>query len=185
MKLRIITSLFLLSILLFPKNSFAATEKDINSSAKLEIKSSPNVAYDKRTKLLSEYLKQYNSPLIPYVNDFVREADENKIDWRLLVAISGVESTFGQFLIENSYNAWGWGIYGDNAIYFSSYSEAIKTISKSLREDYVDKWGAKDVYEIGKFYAASPYWAQKVTYLMNRIDEFAAKNPTETLSISL
>ncbi len=69
-------------------------------------------------------------------------------------------------------------------ILFSSWNEGIETISKGLRENYIDKWGAKDVYQIGKLYAASPTWAERVDRCMQKIDEFAAKDPS-SLSISL
>lgn len=140
---------------------------------------------DSRAKILKEFLETFDSPLAASAQTFVQAADENKIDWRLVTAISGVESTFAHQLPSNSYNAWGWGIYGDNTIYFSSYDEAIQTITKALREKYMDKWGAQDVYEIGHFYAASPTWASRVAYFMNKIEEFAEKNPKNSLSISL
>lgn len=132
----------------------------------------------RRAVVLYNFLDKYNSPLKVYSRDFVEQADQYNLDYRFLVAISGVESTFAQQLPSNSYNAWGWGIYGTNMIYFKSYPEAIGTISKSLREDYINKWGAKDVYQIGRFYAASPTWAQRVVYFMSKIED-------ETLPLTL
>lgn len=132
----------------------------------------------RRAVILYNFLDKYNSPLKVYSRDFVEKADQYNLDYRLVAAISGVESTFAQQLPYNSYNAWGWGIYGTNMIYFKSYPEAIGTISKSLREDYINKWGAKDVYQIGRFYAASPTWAQRVVYFMSKIED-------ETLPLTL
>ena len=140
---------------------------------------------DARAKILKDYLSRYNSPLADYSETFVKQADENNLDWKLLVSISGVESTFAQQLPYNSYNAWGWGIYGNNILYFKSYDEAIKTISKSLREDYINQWGAKDVYQIGRIYASSPTWAQRVVGFMDKIDKFAQDNPKYHLSLSI
>ncbi|MBI2430530.1 MAG: glucosaminidase domain-containing protein [Candidatus Levybacteria bacterium] len=139
---------------------------------------------DRRINILKKYLQTYNSPLAPYASIFVTEADKNQIDYRLLVAISGVESTFGHQIPYNSYNAWGWGIYGDNMILFNSWNQAITTISKELKTTYIDKWGTKDVYQIGKFYAASPTWAERVDGIMQKIEAFALKSP-ESLPISL
>ncbi len=141
--------------------------------------------YDYRVKVLEEYLNKYNSPLAPYAGNFVENADRYNLDWKFVAAISGLESTFGQQIPYNSYNAWGWGIYGDNMIRFKSWDEGIQTISQGLREKYMDKWGAQDVYQIGKFYASSPTWAQRVSYFMNNIQDFALKNPQNTLLLSL
>ncbi len=143
------------------------------------VNAAPNTEQNyRRAVILYNFLAKYNSPLKTYSRDFVEKADQYNLDYRLVAAISGVDSTFAQQLPYNSYNAWGWGIYGDNMIYFKSYPEAIGTISKSLRENYIDKWGAKDVYQIGRFYAASPTWAQRVTYFMTKIED-------ETLPLTL
>ena len=167
--------------LIFP-NPAGAYEKASASSAflrKLE------VGEDRRVRILNLFLQSYRSPLAPFSEAFIREADANTLDWRLLPAIAGVESTFGREIPYNSYNAWGWGIYGTNVIYFASFDEGIKTIAESLRQDYVNRWGAKNVYQIGRFYAASPTWAGRVVLFMNKIEEFEAKNPSVTLSLTL
>jgi len=157
----------------FSAGSSAALLKDVNQNLS-----------DSRARVLREYLEKYNSPLVPYAGTFVEEADKYNLDWKLVAAISGVESTFGKEIPEDSYNGWGWGIYGDNMIRFSSWTEGIQTISEGLRTKYMDKWGAKDVYEIGKYYAASPTWAQRVEYFMNSIEDY--KNLSlANLSISL
>ncbi len=139
---------------------------------------------DPRVKILQSYLEKYDSPLAPHAATFVREADANDIDWRLVAAISGVESTFGKHLPENSYNGWGWGIYGDNMIRFSSYDEAITVISKALREQYINKWKAQDVYEIGHIYAASPTWAERVEYFMRKIDQHELEQ-SDSIALSI
>lgn len=140
---------------------------------------------DHRVEILQEFLKQYNSPLADNAADIVQSADENNIDWKLIPAISGVESTFGQAVPANSYNGWGWGVYGDNVIRFTSWSDAIKTISKGLRHNYIDKLGSDDVYAIGSVYAASPTWASRVTYFMQKIDQYDQDHQDVTLPLTL
>ncbi|RJQ36987.1 hypothetical protein C4559_04660 [Candidatus Microgenomates bacterium] len=184
----IFISQIFLSFLVFPQTIFAASmsaaPKIAGNSANIEIKSNP-IADDNREKILKKFLEKYNSPLKPVAKTFIAEADKNKLDWRLVAAISGVESTFGKEIPYNSYNAWGWGIYGDNMIRFSSFDEGITVISKGLRDRYIDSWGAKDVYQIGRYYAASPTWAQRVDYFMQKMEEFAINNPENALSLSL
>ncbi|MBI2074797.1 MAG: glucosaminidase domain-containing protein [Candidatus Levybacteria bacterium] len=184
MKTKIIFSfLAFIFFLNIPLRSADAAQAKSESANLVTLKKDNN--FDNRAKILKAFLNSYNSPLADYSDTFVKSADNNKIDWKLLVAISGVESTFGQEIPYNSYNGWGWGIYGDNMIRFSSWDEAIETISKSIREKYINQWGAKDVYEIGRFYAASPTWAQRVNYFMEKINQFEYSNPKKVLSITL
>lgn len=140
---------------------------------------------DYRVAILKDYLTEKNSPLADYAKDFVENADKNGLDWKLVAAISGVESTFGQQIPSNSYNGWGWGVYGDHVIRFTSWDEAIAAISKGLKDNYVDKGAGNDVYAIGRSYAASPAWAGHVTYFLNNIQAFADAHPDKTLSLSL
>lgn len=184
MKFKILFIVFVFLFIISPQSIYAAEEKYAASSAALA-KTQDEKAEDNRAKILRGFLVSYNSPLASSSGTFVKTADAYRLDWRLLAAISGIESTFAHQLPYNSYNAWGWGIYGDNMIYFTSYDEAIETISKALREKYIDKWGAQNVYQIGRFYAASPTWASRVVYFMNKIDEFALKNPANSLSLSI
>lgn len=185
MKLKILFIVFVFLFIVSPQNIYAAEEKHAASSAALAAFNQEQKGEDVRAKVLRGFLASYNSPLASSSGIFIKTADDYQLDWRLLAAISGVESTFAKQLPYNSYNAWGWGIYGDNMIYFKSYDEAIETISKALRENYIDKWGAQNVYQIGRFYAASPTWAQRVVYFMNQIEAFALKNPANSLSLSI
>lgn len=165
-------------------NDVNAEEKASASSAKIQsIDANSNSDY--RVKVLRDYLKTYNSPLAQNAQDFVRFADENSLDWRLVAAISGVESTFGKQIPYNSYNAWGWGIYGSNTFGFKSWEDGISTISKGLRQNYLNKWGAKDIYQVGKIYAASPTWAQRVVFFMTKMGDYGLRNPEHTLSLSI
>lgn len=167
---------FLLFLVVTPQPIYAQTK---SASATLAYH---EVEVDYRAKTLQAFLEKYSSPLSKYADTFVEEADINGLDWRLLAAISGVESTFGKQIPYNSYNAWGWGIYGTNAIYFSSWEEAIKVISKGLSENYIEPLGTDDVYAIGRIYAASPTWAQRVLYFMNKISvEYIANEPSKLI----
>lgn len=161
-----------------------AQEKASGASASLIIEK-PKTNKDIRAKKLKAYLEKYNSPLAPSAQVLVEEADKNKIDWKLIAAISGVESTFCHHIPYQSNNCWGWGVYGDNVIVFKSYDEGIITISKTLKEQYMEKWGAKDIYKIGRYYAASPTWATHVDYFMKDIDKYTYQEKTQDLSITL
>ena len=121
---------------------------------------------DNRAVILTKYLAKYNSPLQYHAQDFIDAAKTYDLDWKMVVSIAGVESTFGKH-IPGGYNGWGWGVYGTQAIYFESWKDGIYTVSKGLREGYLNK-GLTDPYSINRVYAASPTWGKNVTYFMNR-----------------
>lgn len=95
------------------------------------------VTSDPRVIALRQFLIDYNSPMYPYAEVFIKEADRHGLDWRLLVAISGVESAFGNIIPHGSYNAWGWkGDPTRDWSYFSSWSHAIQVITEGLATGY-------------------------------------------------
>ena len=171
------------AIILIPQKAYA--QESSASSANIQLPTVAKTGVDNRVKILTSYLNQYDSPLAPYASDFVAAADKYNLDWRLVAAISGVESTFGKEIPVNSYNAWGWGIYGDNVIDFKSWDDCIETVSQGLRDKYIDQWGGQDIYQIGAMYAASPAWAGHVELYLDNIQTFALNDPQDTLSISL
>lgn len=182
---RLIT-LILLTIIftLISPNSANADQRVRGASAKIAlITTLPKE--DVRVNILKSYLERNNSPLAEHAETFVSNADKYDLDWRLVAAIAGTESGFGLHIPYGSYNAWGWGVYGTNVHYFTSWEDGIETVSQNLRERYMDKWGATNVSEIGSFYAASPRWAGNVTLYMNRIENYGFANPENTLSLSL
>jgi hypothetical protein len=94
---------------------------------------------DPRVLAMSEFLGDYNSPMQPYAETFIQEADRHGLDWRLLVGISGVESAFGNIIPSGTNNAWGWrGINGneDGWSVFPTWSEAITHITERIAVGY-------------------------------------------------
>lgn len=132
---------------------------------------------DLRAQILSDYLAKFNSPMQNHAQDFVDAADKYGLDWKMLPAIAGVESTFGK-RIPGGYNAYGWGVYGTNRIYFTSWTDGIFTVAKGLREGYLDK-GLTDPYSMNRVYAESPAWGGKVSFFMNEIEKFSANYKVE------
>ena len=158
-------SLIVLTIL-FSKPALAdSTEAGI--SAVLKSKQINTVQFDYREYRLRKFLTKYNSPLTPYSKEFITTADYYGIDWRMVPAISGVESTFGKRIPQNSYNAYGWA--GGN-YRFESWPDSINIVNKTLREKYVNK-GATSITKIARIYAPpSTTWGSKVQYFVNKID---------------
>lgn len=157
-----------------------ASGSSANLKPSIEIKT-----IDNRADILESFLKQYDSPLASHAEDFIFYADKYNLDWRLVASIAGLESTFGKRIPYESYNGWGWGVYGDNVIRFDSWTDGIETISKGLRENYLKDKPDSDPYFIGPTYASSPTWAVRVTFFMNRMDEYRVRNAKSTLALAL
>lgn len=184
MKNKFLFVIFAAILLLFPANSFA---QGSTSAASASIKTNDvehDAEYSRRVKILNGYLEKYDSPLAPFAEDFVNQAEKYSLDWKLVVAIAGVESTYGKAIPPYSNNAWGWGVYGNNVIRFATWSEGIETISRGLREKYMNEWGGESIYDIGRIYASSPHWANSVNIHLSMIQKYAFSDTRNTLSLS-
>lgn len=136
---------------------------------------------DPRAMILRDYLGRYDSPLKNHAQDFIEAADLYQLDWKLVPAIAGVESTFGKYPVGK--NAWGWGVYGDQAILFPTWKQGIYTVTRGLKEGYLDR-GLTNPYAMNRVYAVSPAWGWKVSYFMNDLENFA-KSRQSVLEASL
>ncbi len=136
----------------------------VDQSASLKQKSP---SFDYRVANLENYLESHNSPLSEYAEDFVFYADNYDLDYRMVPAIAGVESTFGKRIPRNSYNAYGWA----NGEYkFSSWEDSIEHVSMTLKTKYIER-GASSISRIAKRYAPpSTTWGGNVKFFMKKID---------------
>lgn len=129
---------------------------------------------DSRSETLSQFLLKYNSPLQNYSNKIISEADKYDLDWRLLPAIAMQESTLCNNLpdkLKDTYNCWGFGIYGKKVTSFANYDEAIETITKALALNYKAQ-GLTTPSEIMSKYTPSSNgsWAQSVSLIMSHLE---------------
>ncbi len=107
------------------------------------------------------YLEERNSPLALYAQEIVKAADEYGIDYRLIPAISIIESSGGIHTFR-THNAWGWGKKD-----FSSWEEGIWTVSKSLGNYY--SRGLNTPQKIGVYYCppSAGEWGRKDSLVMS------------------
>lgn len=168
-----------LFVFITPKTALASEVAGNSGMLKAE---QPQSQADLRLKKLEGFLKQVNSPLTPYAQTFVQTADKFQIDWRLLPAISGMESTFGRFMIAGTYNAYGWG---GGTIRFTSWEDSINTISKALSEKYYAK-GLTTPEKINPVYCPpNKTWAGKVRLFMDKIENYEDNFDPSQLALSL
>lgn len=93
---------------------------------------------DIREMVLEQYLRKYNSPLADHARDLVATADRWGIDYTILPAIALQESAGCKRIPQDSFNCWGYGIYQDKVIRFSSYEEAMDQIAKTIKVSYIN-----------------------------------------------
>lgn len=163
----------ILSIVFFLITIFCSAETVFANGASALPKNA-EVKTDKRADSLRQFLAKYNSKLADSAGDFVAAADFYGLDYRMLPAIAGIESTFGKQMIDGTYNAYGWG---GGTIHFKSWSVGIWTISKAIKEKYVAK-GATTIHKIGRIYCPpNPQWSYKVESFMNKIEATTSLTP--------
>ena len=120
-----------------------------------------------KRKAITEVLKRSNAPLLSEVDTFIESCSKYNLDCYLLPAISGVESTFGKFIIPGTFNPFGWG---RGVLEFKSYNQTILAVGKALKEQYIDK-GADSVEKIGSIYCEGNTWAGSVQFFMRQFQE--------------
>jgi hypothetical protein len=136
---------------------------------------------DQRVTKLRAYLAKNNSPLVDYADEFVKYADKYELDWRLVVSISGVESTFGKHIPLNSYNAYGWANGGYK---FTSWDNSIEHVTMSLRTKYIDR-GYDTLPEISRIYCPpNPLWWTKVKFFMEKIEATTVESTQASNSVN-
>lgn len=127
-------------------------------------------AKDARVEMVRQFFAKYKSPLEPHAQEVVAFADKYGLDFRLIPAIAMQESTLCKNAPKDSYNCWGFGIYGGKVTRFDNYSEAIHTVTKTLALKY-KKDGLHTPEEIMKRYTPSSdgSWARGVNIVLNSL----------------
>ena len=122
-------------------------------------------ATDVRVLKVSKYLSSHNSQLKDYAADFVKYADKYNLDYRLLVSISGVESTFGKYYLPKTYNAYGWG---GGKIYFKSLTHSLRISPADLTPEMTKICGEFEPILIVAFFSISTFgvvpWTKSVCF---------------------
>ena len=126
---------------------------------------------DIRVANLKYFFRKYESVLYDKSEFIVKMADQYKLDYRLIPAIAMQESGLCKNIYEGSHNCWGWGIYGNKVTRFDSYEEAIETISRGLKKNYIDK-GLITAEDIMRKYTppSTGSWAYGVNFFLKIIE---------------
>jgi hypothetical protein len=125
-----------------------------------------NQAKTLKVKSVQRFLSKWGGPAKYYAEDFVDAAEKYGVDYRLVAAISVVESGACKKTFK-PYNCWGWGKKT-----FSSYEQGIHVVTAGI----ANKYYARGLYlpsQIGRVYAPpSKTWGSKVSSLMSQMPAY-------------
>jgi len=125
---------------------------------------------DARSANLRYFFRQYGSPLYDEAEHIVEVSDKNHFDYRLLAAIAMQESGLCKNIPDNSYNCWGYGIYGDTVTRFSSYAEGIDVVAEGIKKNYIDQGLITPEMIMAKYTPASNgSWAKGVLWTLEKL----------------
>jgi hypothetical protein len=121
---------------------------------------------DPRIARLVHYFSKLNCPVLNLSHVFVKAADENRLDWRLLPSISVIESGGGKAYRNNNIFGWDGG-----AQFFPSISSGIELVAAKLGHSPL--YRNRDVVGKLRVYNPNESYVQQVLTVMNRISPVA------------
>jgi hypothetical protein len=132
------------------------------------------VSGDAREILLDKFLA--GSPLYPYSNLMVYEADKYGIDFRLIPAIAMCESNLGKRIpSSDSYNAFGISVYTgqQDGAKFKNWETSLLWVYEFIHDKFINK-SIIDIKDIGAIWAPPSVekgnsWANCVESFMRHI----------------
>ncbi len=131
---------------------------------RLYIDADPN--FNQKVENIQKYMSRRNAPLKNEARYIVMMANKFEIDYRLVPAISIIESS-GGLKLYRKYNAWGWG--GANGFTFENWEHSIYVVSRGLGGYY--SMGLDTPRKMAPRY--NPHtpneWGAKVEMVMNQI----------------
>lgn len=126
---------------------------------------------DARSANLRSFFRKYNSPLYDDAEFIVALSDKYGFDYRLLPAIAMQESNLCKFIPEGSYNCWGWGIYGDQVLKYTSYRDTMLEVAQGLKDHYIDQGLTTPETIMAKYTPPSKgSWSKGITYFINMLE---------------
>ena len=132
-----------------------ATEHLTAQAGTAQVLGTSVVAGDARGLLLQKFLDRHSSPMAPYADFIVEQADNNGLDFRLLVAIAMCESNLGKHMpSHDSFNPIGIAVFTGQQTgkKFDNWQHAISWVSQYLKEKFYDR-GITDLHDIGAIWA--------------------------------
>lgn len=164
-----IPSLAVTNSTLSEKNSVITAQEEVERKEQIELEAERK----EKAAQVDEFFESYGAPLKGYGMKFVIEAEKNNIDWRLLPAISILESTGGKHACKRVPNSvFG---YGSCKISFKSIDESIEIITGSLggnNPNTAHHYDNKTTLQILKKYnSVIPTYSKEIVRIMKKIND--------------
>lgn len=136
---------------------------------------------DTRATQMHQVLVKYDSPMLGSEIALIRIAEKYGLDWTLLAAIAGTESSFGRHMPFKCLNPYGWGVGGDNKLCFDSFTDAAEAVALGLSK----KYNTRSLETIATTYnkVSTEGWISHTKFFMNKIK--TAEIPVSALPIEL
>lgn len=136
---------------------------------------------DHRIAQMNKVLVAYKSPMAGLEKTLIATAEKYNLDWTLLAAIAGTESSFGKRMPANCINPYGWGVYGANKICFNSLEDSIEGVAAGLAK----KYNIASIDSIAHTYnkVSTLAWISHTTFFMDKIKNTPI--PVSTLPVTL
>lgn len=122
----------------------------------------PAFNQDSRTLRIKKFFETNGCPLSKLSAEFVKEADANTLDWRLLPSITFVESSGGKYYQNN--NVFGWNSCHTR---FQSVRAGLHHVAMILGKSTL--YRHKDTDHILKIYNPAPEYANRVKAVMRTL----------------
>jgi hypothetical protein len=133
---------------------------------------------DAKVERLDKVFEYFKCPLSGYGDVFVEEAEKNNIPYWVTAAIAFQESSCAKNTPktedkQESFNAWGWAVYGEQVHAFDTWEQGIAVVSKYLNQRFYSK-GVTDLCEIMGTYTppSNGSWCNGVSYFRDMILEY-------------
>ncbi len=139
------------------------------------------IEHDHRAEQMKVIRAKYKSPMLGLEDVLIKTAEKYNLDWTLLAAISGTESSFGKRMPHECINPYGWGIYGSNKLCFKSFEAAIEGVASGLAK----KYNISSLESIARTYnkVSTEGWINHTRFFMNKIK--TAEIPVSSLPYTL
>lgn len=133
------------------------------------------VKVDSRVEKLQNFFEKYGSPLAKNSKTFIEVADKYNLDWSLLPAIAGAESTFGKYVPSCAdYNPFGWTSTTSPCGFwrFGNYDEAIRYVGEKIttKNAYSEFRNTREVKDLSIPYnGGNKEWVKNVEIFMEEL----------------
>lgn len=136
---------------------------------------------DLRRQQMRVILTKYNSPMVGLEDILISTAEKYNLDWTIMAAIAGTESSFAKRMPRNCNNPYGWGIYGDHKICFESLEASIESVASGLAK----KYNISSLESIARTYntVSTDGWIKHTKFFMEKIK--TVEIPVSSLPITL